>query len=90
VHRLKEIERVVMPDAVDIDDIGVAPRLPADNAIRCFARHIDCEGEPVADRLWTGAAISRRVDEPHLGMQPPQCRVAKDRRAPADAQLHEP
>ena len=51
VDRLPEIARVVMIDPVDIDQIGVAARLVADDAARLVAGDVDGEGEPVADRL---------------------------------------
>ncbi len=51
VDRLPEIARVVVIDPIDIDQIGVAARLIADDAARLVAGDIDGEGEAVADRL---------------------------------------
>ena len=51
VDRLPEIARVVIIDTVDIDHVGVAARLVADQAARPIADDIDGEGETVADRL---------------------------------------
>jgi DNA topoisomerase IA len=54
VDRLPEIARVVMVDPVDIDQIGVAARLVADDAALLVAGDIDSEGEAVADHLARG------------------------------------
>ncbi len=89
LDRLPEIERVVMVDAVDIDDIGMTARLPADDSVRRLARQVDGKGQPVADRLRPGHAARGRIDEAHLGVQPAQGRVAEQGRAAADAQLHQ-
>jgi hypothetical protein len=51
VDRLPEIARIVVVDPVDIDQIGVAARLVADETTLLVACDIDGEGEPVADRL---------------------------------------
>src|SRR4051812_1311159 len=85
VDRLPEIARVVMKTAVDVDHIGMPPRLVPDDPGRLVAGYIDGKGEPVADRLRLGWTI----DQPDLLMQPAQRRIAEPGRAAADAQLHE-
>ena len=66
-----------MIDPVDIDQIGVAARLVADDAGRGVARDIDGEGEPVADRLAAPASVAGNSTSPTLVMQPPQRGVAE-------------
>src|ERR1700730_189820 len=74
-----------MEAAVDIDHLGMPPRLvPADPG-RLGAGDIDREGEPVADRF----RPRRSVDQPDLLVQSAERAVAEAGRAAADAQLHE-
>src|SRR5271157_3423510 len=74
-----------MEAAVDIDHVGVPPRLVPDDPGRLVAGNIDSEGEPVADRF----RPRRTVDQPHLLVQPAQRAVAEAGRAAPNAQLHE-
>src|SRR5271165_191657 len=75
-----------MEAAVDIDHVGMPPRLVPDDPGRLVAGNIDSEGEAVADRF----RPRRTVDQPHLLVQPAQRAVAEAGRTAADAQLHEP
>ena len=54
IDRLPEIARVVVVDPIDIDQIGVAACLVADDTASLIAGDIDSEGETVADRLARG------------------------------------
>src|SRR6202030_3251034 len=74
-----------MEAAVDIDHVGMPPRLVPNDPGRLVAGNIDGEGEPVADRLRPG----RTIDQPNLLVQSAQRTVAEAGRAAADAQLHE-
>src|SRR6516164_5300737 len=51
VDWLPEVARIVLIDPVDIDQIGVAARLVADDAAPGVAGDIDGEGEAIADCL---------------------------------------
>jgi hypothetical protein len=62
-----------MADAVDVDQIGMMPRLVADDAAARGAGNVDGEGEPVADRLARRGRPRRRLDQADLLVQAP-CR----------------
>src|ERR1700738_16745 len=78
-----------MKAAVDIDDVGMPPRLEPDDPRRRVTGDVDGEGETIADRLCYGRRSRRGLDEPDFLVQTPQRRVAEPGRAAADAQLHE-
>ena len=46
-----------MSDAIDIDDIGMPPRLEPDDAARAIAGNIDGERQPVADYPGSGLTV---------------------------------
>src|ERR1700720_4174146 len=81
---IPEVARVVMKAGVDIDHVGVPPRLVPNDPGRLVAGNIHSKGEPVADRLRPGRAI----DQPYLFVQPAQRAIAEAGRTAADAELH--